>query len=128
MSGVVRGNLGDNGDRIDDLYGSLVARHLSDNGTVVTLYHKDRYLIEVTFDHNVSVLEKYSRYDRTDLSEKEVTRLLKMNTGRAKWVRDEKSQEGWFERSDHMAKAKAAQGELTVKIATLKSEKGKTRE
>ena len=56
-------NLGDGGDRIDDSYGKLVERHLRDDGTVSTLYHKDRYLYLVVFDHGVSVLEKYSRVE-----------------------------------------------------------------
>jgi hypothetical protein len=50
-------NLGDGGDRIDDSYGNLIERHLRDDGTVNTLYHKDRYLYFVLFDKGVSVLE-----------------------------------------------------------------------
>ena len=60
-------NLGDGGDRIDDSYGNLVERHLRDDGTITTLYHKDPYLYFVVFDNQVSVLEKYSRVDGADL-------------------------------------------------------------
>src|SRR5260370_33090281 len=46
-------SLGDGGDRIDDSYGNLIERHLRDDGTVSTLYHKDRYLYFVLFDNGV---------------------------------------------------------------------------
>ena len=101
-------NLGDGGDRIDDSYGKLVERHLRDDGTVSTLYHKDRYLYFVVFDHGVSVLEKYSRVDGADLSEKEIGKFLKANAGpTATWIRDETgtSKERRFKRSDHKAEA-----------------------
>ncbi len=42
-------SLGDGDDKIDDLYGNLVERHLLDDGTVSVLYHKDRYLYFVIF-------------------------------------------------------------------------------
>jgi len=54
-------NLGDGSDRIDDSYGKLVERHLRDDGTVSTLYHKDRYLYFVIFDNRVSVFERYRK-------------------------------------------------------------------
>lgn len=101
-------NLGDGGDRIDDSYGSLIERHLLDDGTVSTLYHKDRYLYFVLFDNGVSVLEQYSRIDGADLSEKEIARFLKANAGRkVTWIRDETgmSKERRFKRSDHKAEA-----------------------
>jgi hypothetical protein len=101
-------NLGDGSDRIDDSYGKLVERHLRDDGTVTMLYHKDRYLYFVVFDNLVSVLEKYSRVDGADLSEKEIAKFLKANAGRtATWIRDETgtSKERRFKRSDHKAEA-----------------------
>ena len=101
-------NLGDGGDRIDDSYGNLIERQLRDDGTVSTLYHKDRYLYFVVFDNGVSVLEKYSHVKGTDLSEKEITKFLKANAGRtATWIRNETgtSKERRFERSDHKAEA-----------------------
>ena len=101
-------NLGDSDDKIEDSYGKLVERHLLDDGTVSTLYHKDRYLYFVVFDNLVSVLEKYSRVDGADLSEKEIAKFLKANAGRtATWIRDETgtSKERRFKRSDHKAEA-----------------------
>jgi hypothetical protein len=98
-------NLGDGGDRIDDSYGNLVERHLLDDGTVSTLYHKDPYLYFVVFDKGVSVLERYSHAKGTDLSEKEIAKFLKANAGGATWTQDNKAKERRFERSDHKAEA-----------------------
>jgi hypothetical protein len=110
LAGVssVCANLGDGGDRIDDSYGKLAERHLRDDGTVSALYHKDRYLYFVVFDNGVSVLEKCSRVDGADLSEKEIAKFLKANAGRTvTWIRDETgtSKERRFKRSDHKAEA-----------------------
>ena len=98
-------NLGDGGDRIDDSYGNLIERQLRDDGTVSTLYHKDRYLYFVIFDNGVSVLERYSRVNGADLSEKEIARFLKANAAGATWTPDNKAKERRFERSDHKAEA-----------------------
>jgi len=99
-------NLGDGGDRIDDSYGNLIERHLLDDGTVTTLYHKDRYLYTVVFAEGRSVLEKYSHVKGTDLSEKEIAKFLKANAGRtATWMPDSKAKERSFKRSDYKAEA-----------------------
>ena len=122
----VRGNLGDRGDRIDDSYGKLVERHLRDDGTVSTLYHKDPYLYFVVFDNGVSVLERYSRVDGADLSEKEIAKFLKANAGRTvTWIRDETgtSKERRFKRSDHKAEATCGKKDdrLTLTVRELDS-------
>ena len=98
-------NLGDGADRIEDSYGNLIERQLRDDGTVSTLYHKDRYLYFVIFDNGVSVLERYSRVNGADLSEKEIARFLKANAAGATWTPDNKAKERRFERSDHKAEA-----------------------
>jgi hypothetical protein len=103
-------NLGEGGDRIDDSYGNLVERHLRDDGAVEVLYHKDRYLYFVIFDKGKSVLERYSRVDGHDLSDKEIARFLKANTAGAKWTPDNTSTERRFNRSD--AKAEAIYGKV----------------
>ena len=127
-------NLGDGSDRIDDSYGKLVERHLRDDGTVTTLYHKDRYLYFVVFDNLVSVLEKYSRVDGADLSEKEIAKFLKANAGRAAtWARDETgtSNERRFERSDHKAEATCRKVDdrltLTVRVIEQGQQRGEIR-
>jgi len=98
-------NLGDGSDRIDDSYGNLIERHLRDDGTVTTLYHKDRYLYFVMFAEGRSVLEKYSHVKGTDLSEKEIAKFLKANASGAMWTPDNKAKERSFKRSDHKAEA-----------------------
>ena len=128
--GSVFANLGDGGDGIDDSYGNLVERHLRDDGTVTTLYHKGQYLYFVVFDNHVSVLEKYSRVDGAGLSEKEIAKFLKANAGRTvTWIRDETgtSKERRFKRSDHKAEATCGKenNRLTLTVGMLgSSERG----
>ena len=98
-------NLGDGADRIEDSYGNLIERQLRDDGTVSTLYHEGRYLYFVIFDNGVSFLERYSRVNGADLSEKEIARFLKANAAGATWTPDNKAKERRFERSDHKAEA-----------------------
>jgi hypothetical protein len=98
-------NLGDSGDKIEDSYGAIIERHLRDDGTVIVLYHKDRYLYGVIFAEGRSVSETYSHVKGTDLSEKEIARFLKANAGGATWTPDNKTKERRFERSDHKAEA-----------------------
>ena len=125
-------NLGDGGERVDDSYGNLVERHLRDDGTVSTLYHKDPYLYFVVFDNHVSVLERYSRVDGADLSEKEIAKFLKANAGRTvTWIRDETgtSKERRFKRSDHKAEATCGKVDdrltLTVRVVGREKESDK---
>jgi hypothetical protein len=101
----VRANLGDGGDRIDDSYGNLAERHLRDDGTVSTFYHKDRYFYFVIFDNGVSVLEGYSHVKGDGLSEKEIARFLKANAAGATWWPNNKAKERRFKRSDGKAEA-----------------------
>ena len=116
-------NLGDGGGRIDDSYGNLIERHLRDDGTVDVLYHKDRYLYFVIFDNGKSVLERYSHANGSKLSENEIARFLKANSGGATWTPNSRSTERRFNRSD--AKAEATYGKvddrLTLTVRELDS-------
>jgi hypothetical protein len=111
LTGVtsVWASLGDSDDKIENLYGNVVARHLLDDGTVSVLYHRDRdrYLFFVVFDKRKSVLERYSRIDKSELSPKEISRFLKANAVKgAGWTsRDKSKEEPRFERADHKAEA-----------------------
>src|SRR5262250_1245992 len=78
-------NLGENSERIEDRYGTIVQRRLRDDGTVSVVYTKGRYLYMVTFANSRSISESYSRANGTDLSEKEIAKFLKANSA-AKWV------------------------------------------
>jgi len=104
MASSALANLGENSERIEDRYGAIVQRRLQDNGTVSVVYTKDRYLCMVTFDNSRSVSESYSRADGKDLSEKEIAKFLKGNSG-AKWVPVNAGKERRYKSSDGAAEA-----------------------
>ena len=108
-------NLGDDSDKIDDSYGNLVQRRLRDDGTVSVLYHKDRYLYQVTFAGGRSISETYFNGKGTDLTEKEIARFLKANAGRATWTPANTANERRFKRSD--GKAEATYGKVNGRPA-----------
>jgi hypothetical protein len=67
------------------------------------------------------VVEEYSRVDRGNLSEKEIARFLKMNSGpKMKWSRGDATAPGQgstrFERNDHGAEGIATGAALKVRI------------
>ena len=118
-------NLGDSSDRVDDAYGNLVQRRLRDDGTVSVLYHKDRYLYQVTFANDRSISETYFNMKGTDLSDKEITRFLKANAARATWKPANTAKERQFKRSD--GKAEAIYGKVNGRPAlTVREVGGKT--
>ena len=98
-------NLGDGDEKIEDAYGSILQRRLRDDGTVTVLYHKDRYLYEVTFASGRSVSEIYFHTKGTDLSDKEIMRFLKANAAGATWTAENRGKERRFKRSDGQADA-----------------------
>ena len=97
-------NLGENSERIEDRYGTIVQRRLRDDGTVSVVYTKGRYLYMVTFANSRSISESYSRANGKDLSEREITKFLKANSG-AKWVPSNTGTERRFKSSDGAAEA-----------------------
>jgi len=97
-------NLGENSERIEDRYETLVQRRLRDDGTVSVVYTKGRYLYMVTFANSRSVSESYSSVNGKDLSEKEITKFLKANSG-AKWIASNSGTERRFKTSDGTAEA-----------------------
>lgn len=97
-------NLGDNSERIEDAYGTIVQRRLRDDGKVSVVYTKDRYLYMVTFANSRSISESYSRANGKDLSEKEITKFLKANSA-AKWLPSNTGTERHFKTSDGAAEA-----------------------
>ncbi len=98
-------NLGDSADKIEDSYGAIMERRLRDDETVSVLYKKDRYLYLVIFANGRSVSETYFHVKGTDLSEKEITRFLKVNAAGATWTPDNTAEERRFKRSDRKAEA-----------------------
>jgi hypothetical protein len=104
IAGSASANLGDNSERIEDRYGTMVQRRLQDDGTVSVVYAKGRYLYMVTFANSRSISESYSRANGKDLSEKEIARFLKANS-RANWVPSNNGTERRFKSSDGTAEA-----------------------
>jgi hypothetical protein len=104
FAGSVFANLGDNSERIEDAYGTIVQRRLLDDGKVSVVYTKDRYLYMVTFANSRSISESYSRANGKELSEKEIARFLKANSG-AKWIPVNAGGERRFKSSDGAAVA-----------------------
>ena len=97
-------NIGDNSERIEDAYGTIVQRRLRDDGKVSVVYTKGRYLYMVTFANSRSISESYSRVNGKDLSEKEIATFLKANSG-AKWTSENTGSERRFKSSDGAAEA-----------------------
>ena len=95
--------LGDNGDRIEDLYGTIVQRRLRDDGTVSVVYLKGRYLYLVTFANGRSISESYSHVNGADLSEREITKFLKANG--VKWLPSNSGMDRRFKTSAGTAEA-----------------------
>ena len=101
----ISARLGDDGDQVEDSYGSIVQRRLLDNGTVTVVYKKDRYLFFVTFAEDRSISESYSHVKGTDLSEREIMRFLKANAARGTWTPSNTGTVRRFMRSDGKAEA-----------------------
>jgi hypothetical protein len=97
-------NLGADSERIEDAYGTIVQRRLRDDGKVSVVYAKGRYLSMVTFENSRSISESYSRADNKDLSEREIMKFLKGNSG-AKWVQTSTGAERRYKSSDGAAEA-----------------------
>ncbi len=117
-------NLGDGYEKVDDSYGNIVQRKLRDDGTVSVLYHKDRYLYQVTFADGRSVSEIYFNVKGNDLSEKEITRFLKANAAGSAWTSENTVKERRFRRSD--GKAEATYGKVNGRSAlTVREVHGK---
>ena len=104
ITSLASANLGDNSERIEDAYGTIVQRRLLDDGKVSVVYTKDRYLYMVTFANSRSITESYSRANGKDLSEKEIAKFLKANSG-AKWIPTSAGAERHFTTSDGAAEA-----------------------
>jgi len=98
-------SLGDNSDRIEDSYGTIVQRRLRDDGMVSVVYVKGRYMYLVTFANNRSISESYSHVNGTNLPEKEIAKFLKANAAGATWLPVNSGAERRFKSSDGTAEA-----------------------
>jgi hypothetical protein len=122
---TIYGTLGDRADTIDDRYGDVVQRHLLDDGRLNIVYHSGRYLYSVIFANGRSVLERYSRFNGSGLSPKEIDKFLKANSGGAKWIPDNATGQH-FKRSDGGAEAtyNDVSGRLALTVRQLRADRG----
>ena len=97
-------DLGSSESEISDLFGKPTEQGFPDqNGITTNVYQKGDYIILVQFLRRLSLAESYTRVDRHELSETELSALLEASSNGRLWNKDpNKSQ---WERSDHKAKA-----------------------
>ena len=97
--------LGDSESQIADLFGKPTDQHSPDkNGITTNIYQKGDYIILVQFLRNYSVAESYTRVDKHEFSDKELSAFLEGSSNGRQWNKDP-SKLLW-ERSDHKATAR----------------------
>lgn len=121
-SSPVKAYLGDDSERVDDLYGNLIKRRLRDDGSVSLLYGKGPYLYRVIFAGDRSISESYSHMNGKDLSENEIAKFLKANAAGRAWLTAGTSKQRRFKRSDGRAEATygIAEGRPTLTVRELR--------
>ena len=96
--------LGDSEDKVAEAYGEPVDAGFPDkNGVTTNMYRKGDYMILVQFLRRLSLAESYTRTDKHDLSEKELSTFLEANSNGRTWIKNP-DKLAW-ERNDHRAKA-----------------------
>ena len=96
--------LGTSENQVADLYGKPVDQGFPDKNSITTnTYHKGDYLILVQFLRGYSLAESYTRVDRHDFSDKEMSTFLEGSSNGREWNKDP-NKLAW-ERSDHKASA-----------------------
>lgn len=104
LSARTFGALGDTEDQIADLFGKPTNEGFPDQrGISTNTYQKGNYIILVQFLRHLSLAESYTRTDKRDFSEDELTALLAGSSNDLKWVKDPEKL-AW-EREDHKAQA-----------------------
>jgi hypothetical protein len=96
--------LGNSESEIGDLYGKPVDQGFPDKkGVTTNMYQKGDYIILVQFLRRYSIAESYTRQDKHEFSEKELSALLEENSNGREWNKDP-NKLAW-EREDHKARA-----------------------
>jgi hypothetical protein len=96
--------LGNSDDQIADLFGQPI--HIGNpdkRGVITNVYEKGNYVILVQFLKGLSLAESYTRLDKQELSEKEISAFLEGSSNDRPWNKDP-DRAAW-ERSDHKAHA-----------------------
>jgi len=98
------GALGNSPEQIADLFGKPVDEGAPDKrGIITNMYEKGNYVILVQFFKGLSLAESYTRVDKLELSEKEISAFLEGSGNERPWNKAADKQ-AW-ERSDHKARA-----------------------
>lgn len=98
------GALGNSPEQIADLFGKPVDEGAPDKrGIITNMYEKGNYVILVQFLRGLSLAESYTRVDKLELSEKEISAFLEGSSNERSWNKAADKQ-AW-ERSDHKARA-----------------------
>jgi len=104
LSAQALGGLGNSTDQIADLFGKPVDEGSpGKRGITTNMYEKGNYVILVQFLNGLSLAESYTRVDKQELSEKEISAFLEGSSNERSWNKAADKQ-AW-ERSDHKARA-----------------------
>ena len=105
VSARILAALGDSESQIADLFGKPTDQHSPDkNGITTNIYQKGDYIILVQFLRHYSIAESYTRVDKHEFSDKELSAFLEGSSNGRQWNKDP-SKLLW-ERSDHKATAR----------------------
>src|SRR5260370_36550133 len=81
--------LGDSESQIADLYGKPVGQGFPDkNGVTTNTYQKGDYIILVQFLRRYSLAESYTRLDKHEFSDKEISSFLDGSSNGRQWNKD----------------------------------------
>jgi hypothetical protein len=104
LSGGLFAALGDTEEQAADLFGKPVDQGFPDKrGISTNMYKKGNYIILVQFLRHLSLAESYTREDKEELSQDEISALLDGNGNGRAWEKDP-DKLAW-ERDDHKARA-----------------------
>ncbi|HWY39730.1 MAG TPA: hypothetical protein VNX27_02940 [Chthoniobacterales bacterium] len=104
LSGSLFAALGDTEEQVADLFGKPVNPGFPDaKGVTTNTYQKGNYMILVQFLKHLSLAESYTRVDKQELSNNEISALLDGNSNGQGWEKNPDKMQ--WERSDHKARA-----------------------
>jgi hypothetical protein len=104
VSGSLFAALGNTEDEVAELFGKPVDQGFPDKRGVITdMYQKGNYVIIVQFLNHLSLAESYTRTDKHELSENEISAFLDGSSNDRGWNKTPDKQ-AW-ERTDHKARA-----------------------
>lgn len=104
FGGSVFGALGNTEVEIADLFGKPIQQGFPDKrGVTTNMYQKGNYIILVQFLTHLSCAESYTRVDKNELSEQEISAFLEGSNNGRPWNK-EPDKQAWI-RADSKARA-----------------------